>query len=259
MAGNRVVHALSTPGTDSMNRSLGSRRLAGLLAVTAGERPGYRALAQGVRTLLLDGRIPLHTRLPAERELATALGVSRATVTSAYDLLREGGYAHSRRGAGTWTELPEGQRPASVAVFPAGDDVIDLAVAAPGAPEAELADALAAASTLLPRHASTPGYHPYGLPELRAAVAERFTRRGLPTLPEQILITSGAQQAVSLTLGLLARAGDRVLVENPSYPNALDALNRAGCGPRRCRSRTAAGTRTCSSLRCGRPRRGSPI
>ncbi|MFB6671107.1 PLP-dependent aminotransferase family protein [Streptomyces sp. NPDC056390] len=228
MAGNRVVHALNTPGTDSMNRSLGSRRLAGLLAVTAGERPGYRALAQGVRTLLLDGRIPLHTRLPAERELASALGVSRATVTAAYDLLREGGYARSRRGAGTWTELPEGQRPASVAVFPAGDDVIDLAVAAPGAPEAELADALAAASALLPRHASTPGYHPYGLPELRAAVAERFTRRGLPTLPEQILITSGAQQAVSLTLGLLARAGDRVLVENPSYPNALDALNRGG-------------------------------
>lgn len=168
MAGNRVVHALNPPGTDNMNGSLGSRRLAGLLAVTAGERPGYRVLAQGVRTLLLDGRIPLHTRLPAERELATALGVSRATVTAAYDLLREGGYARSRRGAGTWTELPEGQRPASVAVFPTGDDVIDLAIAAPGAPEAELADALAAAGAQLPRHASTPGYHPYGLPELRA-------------------------------------------------------------------------------------------
>ncbi|MEU4799633.1 PLP-dependent aminotransferase family protein [Streptomyces sp. NPDC023327] len=220
MAEARVVHRL--------DRSLGSGRLAGLLTGIAGERPGYRALAQGVRTLLLDGRVPLHTRLPAERELASALAVSRATVTAAYDVLREGGYARSRRGAGTWTELPAGRRPSSVAVFPAGDDVLDLAIAAPGAPEAELTEALGAAAAMLAEHAPTPGYHPYGIPALRAAVAERFTRRGLPTLPDQILITTGAQHALSLTLALLGRPGDRVLVENPSYPNALDAIRRAG-------------------------------
>ncbi|MEU1131765.1 PLP-dependent aminotransferase family protein [Streptomyces sp. NPDC005900] len=220
MAEARVVHRL--------DRSLGSGRLAGLLTGIAGERPGYRALAQGVRTLLLDGRVPLHTRLPAERELASALAVSRATVTAAYDVLREGGYARSRRGAGTWTELPAGRRPSSVAVFPAGDDVLDLAIAAPGAPEAELTEALGAAAAMLAEHAPTPGYHPYGIPALRAAVAERFTRRGLPTLPDQILITTGAQHALSLALALLGRPGDRVLVENPSYPNALDAIRRAG-------------------------------
>ncbi|MWA14519.1 MocR-like transcription factor YczR [Streptomyces sp. BA2] len=220
MADVRVVH--------DVDRRLGSRQLSQLVTGAAGGHPGYRALAHGIRTLLLDGRIPLHTRLPAERELATALGVSRATVTAAYDLLREGGYARSRRGAGTWTELPDGRRPSSVAAFPAGDGMLDLAVAAPGAPEAELSDALAAAALDLPRHASTPGYHPYGLPELREAVAERFTRRGLPTLPDQILITTGAQYALSLTLSLLGRPGDRILVENPSYPNALDAIRRAG-------------------------------
>ncbi|UQA95805.1 MocR-like transcription factor YczR [Streptomyces halobius] len=212
----------------SVDRTLGSHRLAGLLSATAGDRPGYRALAQGVRTLLLDGRIALHTRLPAERELASALGVSRATVTAAYDLLREGGYAHSRRGSGTWTVLPEGRRPSNVAAFTPKDDLIDLALAAPFAPQSELAEALGAASAQLPRLAATAGYHPYGLPELRAAVADRFTRRGLPTLPDQILITSGAQQAVSLTLGLLGRPGDRVLVENPSYAVVLDALRRSG-------------------------------
>ncbi|MFJ2769078.1 PLP-dependent aminotransferase family protein [Streptomyces sp. NPDC087300] len=220
MAEAHVVHAV--------DRRLGSRRLAALLHGTAGEHPGYRALAHGVRTLLLDGRVPLRTRLPAERELATALGVSRATVTAAYDVLREGGYARSRRGAGTWTELPEGQRPTGVSVFPAGDGVLDLASAAPGAPEPELAAALGAAAAMLAEHAPTPGYHPYGIPELRAAVAERFTRRGLPTLPDQILITTGAQHALSLTLALLGRQGDRVLVENPSYPNALDAIRGAG-------------------------------
>ncbi|GGV05607.1 PLP-dependent aminotransferase family protein [Streptomyces spectabilis] len=212
----------------SVDRRLGGTRLAGLVTDLAGARPGYRALAQAVRTLLLDGRVPLHTRLPAERELATALGVSRATVTAAYDLLRDGGFARSRRGASTWTELPEGRRPASVAAFPVGDGVIDLAVAAPPAPAAELSAALAAAAARLPEHAPTAGYHPYGLPELRAAVADRFTRRGLPTLPDQILITTGAQHAISLALALLGRPGDRALVENPSYPNALDAIRRAG-------------------------------
>ncbi|QCX79950.1 2-aminoadipate transaminase [Streptomyces sp. YIM 121038] len=220
MAEAHVVH--------SVDRRLGGARLAGLVTDLAGERPGYRALAQAVRTLLLDGRVPLHTRLPAERELATALGVSRATVTAAYDLLRDSGFARSRRGASTWTELPEGRRPASVAAFPVGDGVIDLAVAAPPAPQAELSAALAAAAARLPEHAPTAGYHPYGLPELRAAVAERFTRRGLPTLPDQILITTGAQHAISLALALLGRPGDRALVENPSYPNALDAIRRAG-------------------------------
>ncbi|MDI3385181.1 PLP-dependent aminotransferase family protein [Streptomyces sp. B-S-A8] len=207
--------------------TLGSRRLAALLTATAGERPGYRALAQGVRTLLLDGRIALHSRLPAERELATALGISRATVTAAYDLLRTDGFAHSRRGSGTWTALPAGRRPSNVA-YADTDDVIDLAMAAPHAPQGVLADALAAVTGAVARHGATAGYHPYGLPELRAAVADRFTRRGLPTLPEQILITSGAQQAVSLTLSLLSRPGDRVLVENPSYANVLDAVRRGG-------------------------------
>uniref|UniRef100_UPI00278BCFA9 aminotransferase-like domain-containing protein n=1 Tax=Streptomyces venezuelae TaxID=54571 RepID=UPI00278BCFA9 len=76
----------------------------------------------------------------------------------------------------------------------------------------------------LPRYAGSQGYHPYGLPALRAAVAARYTARGLPTRPEQILVTSGAQQALSLVLALLGRPGDRVLAENPSYPNALDAM-----------------------------------
>ncbi|NGO72310.1 PLP-dependent aminotransferase family protein [Streptomyces boncukensis] len=209
---------------------VGAGALAALLARTAatGARPGYRALADGVRALLFDGRVPLRARLPAERELAAALGVSRATVTAAYDLLREGGYAHSRRGSGTWTALPEGRRPSRLAAFPADDGVLDLALAAPHAPESELAEAYAEAGGALARHAATSGYHPFGLPELRAALAERFTHRGLPTIPEQILVTTGAQQGVSLSLALLGRQGDRALVENPTYPNALDAVRRAG-------------------------------
>ncbi|WP_037791184.1 GntR family transcriptional regulator, partial [Streptomyces sp. Mg1] len=103
MANGRVVQ--------TADRAIGSRQLAALLPAEVLARPGYRALADAVRTLILDGRIALHVRLPAERELAEAVGASRATVTGAYDLLRESGYVRSRRGSGTWTELPEGHAP----------------------------------------------------------------------------------------------------------------------------------------------------
>ncbi|OKI02508.1 GntR family transcriptional regulator [Streptomyces sp. CB02923] len=212
----------------SMDRTLGSRQLAALLPDPSGARPAYRHLAQAISALILDGRIALHVRLPAERELATALNTSRATVTAVYDLLRESGYAHSRQGSGTWTALPEGRTPRGVTrLLGPRDTAIDLARAAPALPHRMLTDALARVSPQLAEHVDTPGYHPYGLPELRAAIAERFTRRGLATVPEQILVTSGAQHALTLVLGLLCRPGDRAMVENPSYPNALEALRRA--------------------------------
>ncbi|MFZ3473765.1 PLP-dependent aminotransferase family protein [Streptomyces sp. 4.24] len=226
MANGRVVH--------TADRTLGSRQLAALLPAEVLARPGYRALADAVRTLILDGRIALHVRLPAERELAEAVGASRATVTGAYDLLRESGYVRSRRGSGTWTELPEGHRPVGAHALVGaggysadGDPGIDLAIAAMGAPEGSLTDALAWAGSRLPELARSPGYHPFGLPDLRTAVADRFTRRGLATRPEQILVTAGAQQAFALVVSLLCRPGDRVMTENPTYANALDALRHA--------------------------------
>ncbi|MEQ4301960.1 PLP-dependent aminotransferase family protein [Plantactinospora sp. B6F1] len=214
---------------DRDDRMLGSRQLAAMLPDLAGARPAYRNLARAIGALILDGRIALHVRLPAERELATALNVSRATVTAGYDLLREGGFARSRQGSGTWTELPEGRRPSGVDRLLAPEEsAIDLARAAPtGLPAQLLADALAQVTPQLAEHAHTPGYHPYGLPGLRSAIAERFTRRGLATVPEQILVTSGAQHAFTLVVGVLCRPGDRVMVESPSYPNALEALRRA--------------------------------
>ncbi|MFD9908915.1 PLP-dependent aminotransferase family protein [Streptomyces sp. NPDC059063] len=199
-----------------------------MLPDLTGVKPAFRHLAGGIGALILDGRVAPHVRLPAERELAAAIGTSRATVTAAYDLLRESGHAHSRQGAGTWTALPPSRTPRGIArVLAAPDAAIDLARAAPGFPERTLVDALTHIAPQLAEHADTPGYHPYGLPELRAAVADRFTRRGLATVPEQILVTAGAQHALTLTVGLLCRPGDRVLVENPSYPNALESLRRA--------------------------------
>src|SRR6059058_3710192 len=113
-------------------RALGGWRAAG---------PAYLALARALRLLILDGRLPLRTRVPGERELAEALGVSRTTASGAYAALREEGFLASRRGAGSWTRLPAdpGSAPLPGEV---GDGLIDLSCAASAAPEGALHAAL---------------------------------------------------------------------------------------------------------------------
>lgn len=185
---------------------------------------GYAALAGAVRGLIADGRLSPGVRLPAERELASALGVSRTTVAAAYRLLRESGHLTSRRGAGSWTTLPAGHKVVGSGLWAPGDelDVIELTQAAMAAPPQLLAAASAAVADL-PRYAAGSGYHPAGLDVLRQAVADRFTRRGLTTSAEQILVTGGVQQAFNLVLHLLAPPGSRVLLESPTYPNSIAA------------------------------------
>ncbi|MGY1616249.1 PLP-dependent aminotransferase family protein [Geodermatophilus sp. SYSU D00691] len=203
-------------------------RLAQLLGDLAAVRPPrYAALADRVRLLIADGRVPLGARLPAERELAGALGLSRATVTAAYARLREDGWADARQGAGTFAVLPAGPARGAWMPAPPGDGAIDLAHAAPAAPP-EVPAAFAAALAELPRHLPGHGYHPAGLPELRARIADRYTARGLPTAPEQVLVTGGAMAGVSLALSLLLGPGRPLLVEQPTYPTALDAARGLG-------------------------------
>jgi DNA-binding transcriptional MocR family regulator len=207
---------------------IGARGLAALMGDASGERaPRYVALADRVRLLVADGRVPLGARLPAERELAVALGLSRATVTAAYARLREDGWATARQGSGTFTALPAGPHRGAWVPAPVEDGVIDLAHAAPSAPPA-VAAAFAAAVRELPRLLPGHGYHPAGLPELRERIARRYTVRGLPTTAEEVLVTAGAMHGVSLAFALLLQRGRRLMVEQPTYPNALDAARAAG-------------------------------
>jgi DNA-binding transcriptional MocR family regulator len=208
--------------------STSARGLAALVGDLGTERPPrYAALAGRIRRLVAEGRVPLGTRLPAERELAQALTVSRATVTAAYTRLREDGWATARQGAGTFAVLPRGPHHGAWVPGPADDGTVDLAHAAPAAPGSVPA-ALATALEELPRFLGAHGYHPAGLPDLRARVADRYTARGLPTTPEQVLVTGGALHGVSTAFGLLLGRGSRVLVEQPSYPNALQAARARG-------------------------------
>ncbi|MFC5908382.1 PLP-dependent aminotransferase family protein [Streptacidiphilus monticola] len=218
--------ARSSIGAAQLDRALGEgwQRSSG---------PVYRSLAVGLRTLVLDGRVPVETRLPAERELSAALGVSRTTVAAAYELLRGEGFLASRRGAGSWTALPAGRAVPATGLSPrsgdaAGGDAIDLGVAAMCAPEPWLSQAMAAATAELPPYLATHGDFPAGLPVLREAIAARYTQRGAPTSPDQIMVTSGAAGGLALVLRQLLGHGDRIAVESPSYANALQAVRFAG-------------------------------
>ena len=192
--------------------------------------PAYAGLADALAVVIGDGRIPLDTRLPSERELTEALGVSRTTVTRAYAALREAGYAESRRGSGTFTRVPGGRsRAHDRALLPRADTerTIDLNCAAPSAPPG-VAQAYADAVTELPAYLGGHGYFPAGLPRLQQAIAATYAERGLPTDPSQIMVTPGALSAASIVAHALTGPGDRVLVESPTYPNATDALRRTG-------------------------------
>lgn len=209
--------------------SLSAARLASL--VEGFDRsPAYVGLADALRELIGDGRIGYGTRLPSERDLTDALGVSRTTVTRAYAVLRDSSYAEARQGSGTFTRLPGGRtRALDRALWPSdvGNGVIDLVCAAATAPPG-IAAVYAEAAADLPAHLGGHGYFPAGMPDLQAAIAATYDARGLPTAPEQIVVTPGALAATAVIGSALSGPRDKVLVESPTYPNAVQALRTGG-------------------------------
>ena len=204
--------------------TLSARALALLLVGWRDGGVAYAALADRIRLLILDGRVASGTRLPAERELAAQLQVSRTTVTAAYAELRATGHLSSVRGSGSVAQLP---LRAPVSIDGGQSGLLDFSKAAlPAMPQ--VADAAHAAAAMLPGYLGESGFDPYGIPVLREALADRFTARGLPTSPDQIIVTIGAQHAIALIARTLLGRGDRALVEHPTYPHALDALRMAG-------------------------------
>ena len=203
-----------------------------------------RKLAHAIMSAIRNGTVLPGVRLPSERNLAAALKVSRTTVVAAYDALRESGWAESRLGSGTW--ISERSRDVAAARDSAhaaatasssllgllahgdGEDLLDLALGSP-MPLRELSLDL---FTLPPDEYSAlvrdRHYYPLGLPVLREAIAAYYVKAGLSTNAQQILVTNGAQHAISLCADLFLQRGDAALVEDPAYFGALDAFRAAG-------------------------------
>lgn len=212
-----------------MDQSISAHRLSELIG-TFDRSPAYAGLADAIRELIGDGRIGYGTRLPSERDLTEALGVSRTTITRAYAALRDSAFAEARQGSGTYTRLPGGRtRALDRALWPSdvGQGVIDLVCAAATAPPG-MAALYADAAADLPAHLGGHGYFPAGMPALQEAIAATYDARGLSTDPDQIIVTSGALAASAVIGTALAGPRDKVLMESPTYPNAVQALRSGG-------------------------------
>lgn len=202
-------------------------------AMRSAPGPRYAALTAAMRDAISSGVFAPGMKLPAERELAGRLGVSRSTVTRAYDELRETTWLRSRTGSGTYVrgladaagrqwlrDLVDG----GPRHRPLAPEVVNLTSSKPSPFADQLQHAIEATAAAIPALAAEVEYATQGLAALRRTIAQAFTARGLPTDPDQILITTGAQQAINLVARMHVTPGARVLVERPTYLGALDAL-----------------------------------
>lgn len=211
---------------------------------TCGTNALYKDLAAKLEVLIREGQLSAERVLPPERSLASALLVSRTTVAACYDALRTRRLVETRQGSGTWVrarvELPPSDsdsrafpwpnllQPSGRERQPMNGDVIGLrSTDVPASPV--LSEVL---ETMTPREwaaaTAEDGYAPAGLAGLRAALAHDLTERlGLPTTRDELLITTGAQQALHLVTSLFVKPGAGVILEDPTYAGALPLLRNA--------------------------------
>ncbi|MEV4460507.1 PLP-dependent aminotransferase family protein [Microbispora sp. NPDC049633] len=203
--------------------------------------PLPHALAGALDELIAGNVLVEGAALPPQRALATALGVSRATVAEAYAELAARGRLTSRQGSGSRVRRGRGASTSAsagadhvvegrLASFGRARRLVELDLSSGALPALSLVrDAVSAVDLReLDVYLADDGYYAAGLPRLRAVVAEQYGARGLPTDPDQILVTSGSQQAVWLCASSLVAPGDEVLVEEPGYRGAIEAFRTAG-------------------------------
>lgn len=241
-------------------------RAIGLDLDPAREAPLYQQIVEQVTARVRSGAFPPGFRLPPTRDLARALEVHRNTVVRAFEELTAAGLLRSRVGSGTFVSEPPKTKVApssspdaprlpwdtllsraarvdalrrfdrlarSVAAGAAGRDVVDLQRMQPSPELMPVASFRRCLDHVLRVHGGRAlGYAPReGLPRLRRVIAERLSESGVPARAEDVLVTTGSQQAIDLVARALVDPGDGFLVEASTYPGALNLLAAAGAQP----------------------------
>jgi GntR family transcriptional regulator/MocR family aminotransferase len=217
--------------------------------------PLYRQIQRFLRDQIKTATLTPEMRLPSSRDLSASLGVSRITVTNAYAELEAEGLVYTRPGSGIYVaphlaalpkpgtgEFSSGDWPLwqqellSRTWLPAQRELdaltatvkhADLISFAPGMGAVDLFPADEFRKTIqrvLRRdNKEAFGYGDQdGYPPLRTTIAHILTNQGIPTSPDNVLITTGSQQAIALVAHLILHPGDVVLVESPTYLGAID-------------------------------------
>ncbi|UWQ29204.1 PLP-dependent aminotransferase family protein [Leisingera sp. M523] len=206
--------------------------LSGMLSGTKAE-PLYQQIVTALRGRISEGSLAIGTRLPSSRALAQDLGVARSTVVTAYDQLVAEGFAETRRGAGIFVcdvapirppaapsrSLPAMTAPAPGMLLPGAPDPAVF----PARPWARCVSRVARMDPLSLSHQKDA----FGDPELRREIAAYAARwRGIKCSAEQVLVTSGAREALELTMDFLV-GGEDIALEAPGFtPTQRFALSR---------------------------------
>lgn len=209
-----------------------------------GSGPLYRQLAEALARVIEGGELPAGMRLPAERSLADALPAARGTVVAALRVLTETGLVERRQGSGTTVaDRPAARRRRSVPAAAAGlraqgltgraiggapGGTIELGLSVLDDPTSLPAEAFTVDPVTLAHASRDHGYAPLGIPALRDRIAELLSQQGVPTEASEVAITLGVQHGIALVADVLAERGDRVVLEDPTYPGAIDVYSRAG-------------------------------
>src|SRR5215211_8196757 len=198
-----------------------------------GDLPLHEQIERTLRAAIRDGRLEAGARLPSSRGLATALGLSRGVVTSAYDQLVAEGYLQTRQGApvrvaaGVRAHPPQPRPPSLMARFAYefSPGLPDLA----GFPRDRWLRSLRSAWRETPLGAVGYG-DPRGVSELREALADYLARvRGAAAEPEHLLVCTGYRQGLSLTCRWLRGNGiERVALEDPGWHAQRLIVEEAG-------------------------------
>lgn len=181
--------------------------------------PRYLAVAGAIARAIDNGELPPGAQLPPQRDLAERLGVTVGTVSRAYGLAKKRRLIAGEVGRGTFVQ-GLAQRERSSNVIPSNDERgIDLACFR--SPVEGLSEEILKALTeigerasLLPLHKYPPGA---GSMSHRLAGTSWISRFGFDVPVENVLVVSGAQQAIAVCLTTLASHGDVVLTEELTY------------------------------------------
>jgi DNA-binding transcriptional MocR family regulator len=217
-----------------------------------GDEPLFRQIENWLRDGIVSGGLPPSMRLPSSRALANDLGVSRITVANAYAQLDRDGLIAAREGSGTFVAAPvptppapesdgqswplwqrESSRSAAVRAAPSGPSHPEL-IAFTGVGDPRMFPVNEFGRTIkevLARDGTSAleyGRFDHGYGPLRETVVQLLASQGIHSRAEQVLITSGSQQAIALTCDVLLKRRDTVLVEQPTYNLALDLFRAMG-------------------------------
>ncbi len=225
------------------------------------DQPLYLQVADQLRAGIENGALPPETRLPASRTLAKKLGVNRITIVNAYSELEAEGLVVTRVGSGTYVALPQhgaeqpalppsplrwrsplamrrqwssNQMMAEMMRLVGQPGVISFAGGAPASEFLPVNEFRRALNDVLRRdgaealqYEAAAGYFP-----LRESIAHMLQERGINAHGEDVLITAGCQQAADISLRVLARSSDSVLmVEDPCYLGLLDLVTSRRINP----------------------------